>query len=167
MPSGADEQRFLYGKIGTMKSYPVRSFVWTAACLAALAAPLSFGAAADRKQAQAQVLDHAEVPCSNCFFGPSYHYYCFATNDKVLIGYQRTPVFNWKDSSKNYLTRVHSNWAEWTAPGDTLPISYDDKHIWVDRPGGKQVRMLQTYSRDVFMNNDRCRIPLKAQAQAH
>ena len=50
------------------------------------------------------------------------------------------------------------------APGQTVPISYDDKHIWVTREDGKQVRLTQTYSRDIF-TNDRCRAAVKAKAQ--
>lgn len=142
-----------------------RPLIWTSVCLAAfIAAPISFGAAAvDRQQAQAQLLDHAEVLCDNCFFGPSYHYFCFAAQDKVLIGYQRTPVLNWRDKSKNYLTRVRSAWMVWAAPGETVPISYDDEHIWVPRPDGKKdVKLIQTYSRDVFLNNDRCENAVRA-----
>src|SRR5271155_5217668 len=115
-----------------MKSYShARFLIGMSVSLAALlAVPASFGAAAERKQVQAQLLDHAELLCDNCFFGPSEYYYCFATDDKVLIAYQRIPVLNWRDTSKNYLTKVHHGWAVWTAPGETLPISYDDKHIW-------------------------------------
>jgi len=64
-------------------------------------APAVFAASADRHTAQAQVLDHAEELCDNCFFGPSYYYYCFAVDKQVLIGYQRTQVLNWEDKSKN------------------------------------------------------------------
>jgi len=158
----------------------VRSVIRTSVCVAALlAAPLSFGAPAGRLQVQAQLLDRAEILCANCFFGPSDYYYCLTTDDKVLIGYQRTPVLNWRDPSKNYLTPVHPVWAAWTAPGQTVPISYDDKHIWVSRADGKQVRGLwghlklaafwitradskqvkltRSSSRDIFTNNDRCR----------
>ena len=165
-----------------MRSYSyVRSVIWTSVCLAAsLAAPVSFGAAADRQQAQAQLLDHAEFLCANCFFGASDYYYCFAADNKVLIGYQKTPVLNWQDKSKNYLTGVHPSWAAWTAPGQTVPISYDDKHIWVSRAEGKQarpdlwahmkalafwasrgnskqVKLTRSSMRDIFTNNDRCR----------
>jgi hypothetical protein len=121
--------------------------------------------AADRPQVQAQLLDHAEVACSNCFFGPSYYYYCFEADNKILIGYQRTPVINWQDQSKNYLTRVHRGWAAWTPSGQTLPISYDDKHIWVTRPEGKLVKLTQTYSRDVFTANNRCQDAVRIQAR--
>src|SRR5271170_8019585 len=118
-----------------MKSYShARFFIGMSVSLAALlAVPASFGAAAERKQVQAQLLDHAELLCDNCFFGPSYYYFCFAADNKVLIAYQRTPVINWEDKSKNYLTRVHRQWAAWAAPGQTVPISYDDKYIWVTR----------------------------------
>jgi len=159
----------------------VRSVIRTSVCVAALlAAPLSFGAPAGRLQVQAQLLDRAEILCANCFFGPSDYYYCLATDDKVLIGYQRTPVLNWRDPSKNYLTPVHPVWAAWTAPGQTVPISYDDKHIWVSRAegqqvrrdlwahmkaiagwvsrsNGKQVKLTRSSLRDIFTNSDQCR----------
>jgi len=159
----------------------IRSVIRTSVCVAAsLAAPVSFGAAAGRQQAQAQLLDHAEFLCANCFFGPSDYYYCFAADNKVLIGYQRTPVLNWQDQSKNYLTTVHAAWAAWTAPGQTVPISYDDKHIWVSRAegqqvrrylwahmkaiagwvsrsNGKQVKLTRSSLRDIFTNSDQCR----------
>ena len=134
-------------------------------CLAVLSiAPFSFGKEPERPQVQAQLLDHAEMPCENCFFGPSFNYFCFAADNKILIGYQRTPVINWRDDSKNYLTRVHRQWIPWAPPGDTLPISYDDKHIWVTRPDGKPVRLIQRYSLDIF-TNDKCRGAVRAKAQ--
>ena len=163
-----------------MNSYSyIRSVIRTSVCVAAsLAAPVSFGAAAGRQEVQAQLLDRAEFPCANCFFGAADYYYCFAADHKVLVGYQRTPVLNWRDKSKNYLTTVHPAWAAWTAPGQTVPISYDDKHIWVNRAkqvrrgfwahlkavafwasraDGKQVRLTQSSMRDIFTNNDQCR----------
>ncbi len=127
-------------------------------CVAALLAALPIvGTAAERRQVQAQLLDHAELLCDNCLFGPSYYYYCFAADNKVLIGYQRTRVLNWEDKSKNYLTKVHKAWTIWTPPGETVPLSYDDTHIWVTRPNGKHVKLTQSYSRDIFTSNDRCR----------
>jgi hypothetical protein len=131
--------------------------------MSALAAPALLGAAAEREQVQAQLLDHAEALCDNCFFGPSYYYYCFAADNKVLIGYQRTQVLNWEDKSKNYLTRAHSAWKVWEAPGETVPLSYDDKHIWVTRPDGKkQVKMHRISSSDIFLNNQQCQDAGKA-----
>ena len=125
--------------------------------MSAVAASAVSGAAAERQQAQAQLLDHAEALCDNCFFGPSYYYYCFAADNKVLIGYQRTQVLNWEDKSKNYLTRVHKAWKVWEAPGETIPLSYDKKHIWVTRPDGKKrVKMHRISSSDIFLNNKQC-----------
>jgi hypothetical protein len=142
------------------------ALIRTSLCVAAaLTAPVSFGAAAERHQAQAQLLDHAELLCDNCIFGPSYYYYCFAADNKILVGYQRTPVLNWEDKSKNYLTKVHHGWDVWTAPGETVPLSYDDKHMWVTRPNGKPVKLIQSYSHDIFLNNDRCRDAVKAKAK--
>jgi hypothetical protein len=133
----------------------IRSLICVPMCVAALlTAQSSF--AADRPQVQAQLLDHAEVTCANCFFGPSNQYYCFEADNKVVIGYQRTRVTNWQDESKNYLTKVHRGWTAWIPPSQALPISYDEKHIWITRPGGKPVKLTQTYSRDVFTGNNRC-----------
>ena len=147
-----------------MKSHSYfRFLVRKCVCAAVfLAATVSFGA--DRQQAQAQVLDHAELLCDNCFFGPSDYFYCFSVDDKILIGYQRTSVLNWRDTSKNYLTKVHPGWTVWTPPGQTLPISFDDKYIWVTRPDGKTVKLTQTYSRDIFTGNDRCREAVRAKS---
>ncbi len=131
---------------------------------ALLAAPAIFGAAPVRPQVQARLLDHAELLCDNCFFGPSYYYYCFEADSKVLIGYQRTNVLNWEDKSKNYLTKAHKAWTVWTPSGDTLPLSYDEAHIWVTRPDGKVVKLTQSYSRDVFITNDRCREAVRTKA---
>jgi hypothetical protein len=139
------------------------SLIRTSVCVASwwAAAPGFFGAEPDRQQVQAQLLDHAELLCANCFFGVSDYYYCFAADNKVLIGHQRTRVVNWGDESKNYLTKFHGGWTAWTAPGQTVPISYDDKNIWVSRHDGKQVRLTQIYSRDIFTDS-RCRGAVKA-----
>ena len=137
----------------------------SACVLSLLAATAIFGAAADRPQVQAQLLDHAELLCDNCFFGPSYYYYCFEADSKILVGYQRTRVLNWEDKSKNYLTKVHKGWTVWSPPGETVPISYDDTHIWVDGPNGKPVKLTQSYSRDVFTTNDRCREAVRTKAK--
>lgn len=134
-----------------------RMLVRISVCAATLlAAPATFGAAA-RPQVEARVLDRAELLCDNCFFGPSYYYYCFEADNKILVGYQRTRVMNWEDKSKNYLTKVHKAWTVWAPPGETLPISYDAAHIWVTGRNGKQLKLTQSYSKDVFITNDRCR----------
>jgi hypothetical protein len=143
-------------------------------------APMSFGAAAPRQQAEARLLDQAAFLCSNCFFGPSTYYYCFEAGDEILIGYQRTPVLNWQDKTKNYLTSVHSTWTAWKPPGQTVPVSYDAKHIWLRRPDAgaaghgvtadlkavgkwlsrddsKEVKLTRSSKSDIFINQPRCR----------
>ena len=148
-----------------MQLHPrVRSLIgWFVCVVASLIAPASFAAGPERVHAQARVLDHAELPCVNCFFGTGDYYYCFASGNQVLLAYQRTRVFNWTDGSKNYLTKVHKGWTTWTPPGQTVPISYDHEHVWVTRGDGKQVKLTQKYSRDIF-TNDRCRKAIKAEA---
>ena len=143
-----------------------------------LAVSCAFGADAPPQQATAQVIDHAEFLCDNCFFGPSHYYYCLAAGNKILVGYQKTPVLDWRDKSKNYLTPAHPGWESWSATGAAVPISYDSKHIWVDRaPGaepkgfgghvkaaakwlgrwhGEKVRLTQSAKRDMF-HDERCR----------
>ena len=159
----------------------IRSVTRTAMCVAAsLAAAVSSGSAADRQQTQAQLLDRAEFLCANCFFGASDHYYCFAADNQILVAYQRTPVVNWRDKSKNYLTAVHPSWAAWTAPGQTVTIRYDRRHIRVARPkdgqaaGGfwahlkgaafwatrgdsQEVTLRRSGLRDIFTNSEACR----------
>jgi hypothetical protein len=155
----------------------LRIYVFVAALLVA---HVSIGVAADRQQAEARLLDQAAFLCSNCFFGPSTYYYCFEVGSQILVGYQRTPVLNWQDESKNYLTSIHSTWTAWKASGQTIPISYDAKHLWVRRPdaepashgvGGdlkaagkwlsrdnsKEVRLTRSSKRDIFTNEPRCR----------
>jgi hypothetical protein len=111
----------------------------------------------DLVQAQAQILDHAEFLCDNCFFGASDYFFCFAADNKILVAYQKTPVLNWEDPSKNYLAKVYHTWAPWANPGATVPISYDDKYIWVYRANGKKVKLHRSSVRDIFTNNAQCR----------
>ena len=107
-----------------MKSpFNIDSFVRMSVCVCALlAGPAVFGAANDRPPVQARLLDHADLLCDNCFFGPSYYYYCFEADNKVRIGYQRTRVLNWEDKSKNHLTKVHKAWTVWTPPGISVTV---------------------------------------------
>jgi hypothetical protein len=159
----------------------IGSLLRTLTCLVgSLVVAVSCGAAAARQQAEARLVDHAELLCSNCFFGPSNYFYCFAVDNQILIGRQRVPVLNWQDNSKNYLTPVHGSWEAWMAPGQTVPITYDDKHIWVDRAerkpskagfwapvkgaaawirraDAKQVKLIRSSPRDIFTNDQRCR----------
>jgi hypothetical protein len=123
-------------------------------------------AAPDPPEVQAQVLDHNQYLCSNCFFGSSEYYYCFKTPDKVLIAYQKAHTFNWKDPKRNDLAKVHKTWAEWVPPGSgTVPIRYDDKFVWVTRPNGKTLKLTQDYSTDIFVNNAQCRSAVHKKAE--
>jgi len=149
-----------------------------AVCL--VAAPVCFAADHPQTQAQAQLLDHAEFLCDNCFFGASKYYYCFAADNKILIGYQKTPVFNYADDSKNYLTGIRPSWTAWSAPGQTVPVGYSEKHIWLTRPSpekplhgfwshlkgggiwasrgqGKKVKLTRSSMSDIFIHDARCR----------
>lgn len=158
-----------------------------AVCVAAaLAAPFAFGADAGPAKTQAVLLDHAEFPCANCFFGVSDRYYCFAADNKVLIGHYRVPVLNWKDDSKNYLTSVHGGWADWSASGRAVPIRYNDRNIWMPRPEkeikhgfgasvkaalvwiarakSKEVKLARSSPRDIFIKNEQCRGTDKAKS---
>jgi hypothetical protein len=119
----------------------------------------------DKLQVQAQLLDHNEYLCSNCFFGASTYYYCFEADKKILIGYQKIPTINWKDSASNDLTKVRKSWTPLTAEGQSVPLRYDDKYIWVDRPGGKAVRLKQDYTTDIFVNNSQCRGAVKKKSE--
>jgi hypothetical protein len=134
-------------------------FIFFALVVAALAAT------PDKPQVQGQLLDHNEYLCSNCFFGASTYYYCFEADKKILIGYQKIPTMNWKDSASNDLTKVRKSWAPLTAGGQSVPLRYDDKYIWVDRPGGKAVRLKQDYNTDIFVNNSQCRSAVKKKSE--
>lgn len=161
------------------------SLVLTAVFSLSAVAPAGFAASApSRNQAQAQLLDHAEFRCSDCFFGASKYYYCFQADNKILIGYQKTPTLNYTNQSKNYLTQIRPAWAAWIAEDQTVPITYDDKYIWIARPParkphgfwaglkgdmihlshgeGKQVRLKRSEMRDIFINDGRCHAPAAA-----
>jgi hypothetical protein len=121
----------------------------------------SLAATPDKPRVPGQLLDHNEYLCSNCFFGASTYYYCFEADKKILIGYQKIPTLNWKDEASNDLTKAHKSWAPWTADGQTVPLRYDDKYIWVTRTDGKTVRLKQDYTTDIFVNNSQCRGAVK------
>jgi hypothetical protein len=141
-----------------------------------------------RTEAQAQVIDQAEFPCSDCFFGASKHFYCFAAGKDILLAYQKTPAINFMNSSKNYLEPARPAWAAWKPGAAAVPVTYDQKHIWLTRGDlrtasgflaglkgvaiwatrgqGKKVKLSRTSISDVFMNDNRCHVassPVKAQ----
>jgi hypothetical protein len=115
----------------------------------------------DTPPVEAQLLDHNEYLCSNCFFGASTYYYCFEAGDKILIGYQKIPTLNWKDPASNDLTKVHKSWVPWTSEGQAVPLRFDDKNIWLTGPNGKPVKLKQDYTTDIFVNNSQCRAAVK------
>ncbi len=149
--------------------------------IVAVVAPFSFAKEPVPPPVEAKLLDRAELLCDNCFFGANDFYYCFEADNKILVGLQRVPVVNWWDPQKNYITKAHPAWTVWAPPGETVPISYDAKHIWVNRPeplpgatqagplhvifkAGKQVKLIQSYSRDVFTENARCHDAVRAKS---
>jgi hypothetical protein len=125
------------------------------------AAQLASAATADKPQVQGQLLDKNEYLCDNCLFGSSSYYYCIEADNKILIGYQKVPAINWKDPASNDLTKVHKSWEPWTSEGQTIPLRYDDKYIWLTRSDGKQVRLKQDYTTDIFINSQQCRAAVK------
>jgi hypothetical protein len=125
----------------------------------------SLAATPDRPQVQAQLLDHNEYLCSNCFFGASTYYYCFEDDKKILIGYQKIPTLNWKDPASNDLTKVRKSWTPLTGESKDIPLRYDDKHIWLTGPTGKTVKLTQDYTTDIFINNSQCRSAVKKKSE--
>lgn len=118
-------------------------------------------AAPEKPAVQAQLLDSNQYLCSNCFFGASTYYYCFEAGNKVLIGYEKVPTLNWHDPASNDLVKVHKNFRPLSTQGQTVQLRYDNKHIWVERPGAKAVRLKQDYNTDIFVNNAQCRAAVK------
>ena len=114
-----------------------------------LLAPAAFGAA-DKAQAQAVMLDHNAFACSNCLFGISDYYFCFDVNNRILIGHDKVRTQTWMKSPKDLMER-----------GKTVPVRFDDKHIWVTRADGKELKLTQDYTKKIFMQSDRCQRAVK------
>jgi hypothetical protein len=120
-------------------------------CLAiALAVPASFGATDDKTQAHAVMLDHNEFPCSNCLFGISDYYFCFEASNKILIGHHKVRTQTWMKNPTDLMER-----------GKTLPVRFDDKHLWVTRANGKELKLTQDYTKKIFLQSDRCQRAVK------
>lgn len=124
------------------------------------AVPVLFGATAERKEAQAQILEQASFPCPNCFFGNAYYFFCFAADNQILLAQDRVPTMNYSDSQKNFLGKVHKSWKRPTPSGESLTIQYDTKHVWMPRADGKLIRLKREDSHDVF-TNPQCRAAVK------
>jgi hypothetical protein len=132
----------------------------------AFSIPLAFGGAPDKPTVQGKLLDQNTYPCENCFFGASTYYFCFEADNKILIGYEKIPTMNWRDSQANWLTRVHKSWKPLATEGDasgaqTFPLRYDEKDIWITRPEGKPIKLKQDYATDIFINSQACRAAVK------
>ena len=140
----------------TMKSFPVRI-----AAVAVLALQAGFAAAPELPKVAAQLIEHQEYLCSNCFFGASDYYYCFKADNRILIGHQKVPTLNFQDRNKNYFTKVRESWTNWKG-GDSVSLKYDDKYIWLPNPNGKKdIRLTQDYERDIFVAGGQCRAAVK------
>jgi len=127
-------------------------FIPVPICLAlVLMAPVSFGKTEVHGQTvQATVLDHNEFPCENCLFGMADYYVCFDANSKVLIGHEKLRTQTRKHAPADLMER-----------GKTVPISCDDQYIWVPQPKGKDVRLIQDYTKKIFLESDRCQSAVK------
>jgi hypothetical protein len=126
----------------------------------------AFAAAPTAPQVQAQLLDENEFACANCFFGATTYYFCFADGNKILIGREKIPTMNWIDPDKNWLTKVHKSWQpaiskDNAAGNPTVPLRYDEKYIWLTGPNGKQMKLTQDYTTDIFINNQKCRAAIQ------
>jgi hypothetical protein len=100
---------------------------------------------------EAVLLDRAEYMCKNCLFGNSDYYFCFDANSKILIGHEKIRTQTRKKAPDNLLeTR-----------GNKVPIRFDDKYIWIPGPNGKEQKLTQDYSRDLFMFNAACQAATK------
>jgi hypothetical protein len=95
---------------------------------------------------EAVLLDHAEYICNNCLFGNSDYYFCFDVNSKILIGHEKIRTQMRKKAPDNLLeTR-----------GNKVPIRFDDKYIWIPGPNGKEQKLTQDYTRNLFTFNAAC-----------
>lgn len=138
------------------------AFVRGLSALMLAAATSSFAAAPELPKVEAQLLEHGEYLCSNCFFGTSDYYYCFKADNRILIGRQRIPTLNFQDRQKNYFTKYRKSWTSWKPNGDSVSLKYDEKYVWL--PGGegmKDIRLTQDYERDIFVAGGQCRAAVK------
>jgi hypothetical protein len=121
----------------------VLGFVLTFACA-------TVAGAADKKemppQTQAILLDHSEYLCNNCLFGNSDYYFCFDVNSKIVIGHEKIRTQTWMKAPEALLS----------ARGQTVPIRFDDKYIWIPGPKGKEQRLTQDYTKKLFTFSDVC-----------
>lgn len=142
-----------------MKSSVILSLFILAVSVPALSAAENKG-----QETQAQILEQANFDCANCFFGAGDYYFCFEANNKVMLAHDKVYMFNWTDPSKNYFGKVYSRWKIPNPSGQSVTIQYNDRHVWMPRADGKQVRLTLDYSRDIFTDS-RCRAAVKKPAE--
>jgi len=130
------------------------------------ASPVLLAAPAERKQAQARIVEQASFPCANCFFGNTYYFFCFEADNQILLAQDKIPTMNYSDASRNFLGKVHKSWRNPVPSSQPLTISYDDKHLWMTRADGKEIRLKLENSRDVF-TNPKCRAAVKKSGDSH
>jgi hypothetical protein len=118
----------------------------------AAAIGIAYAAPADQKQAQARIVEEEKYGCPNCFFGGSDYFFCFEADNQILVAHDKIPTLNWTDPNKNYLVKLHKSWKAPAPSGDSIKIQYDDKHVWIPRDDGKQIRMSREVDHNPFTN---------------
>ena len=91
-------------------------------------------------------LSQAEYMCNNCLFGNSDYYFCFDANSKILVGHEKIRTQMRKKAPDNLLEKR----------GGKVPIRFDDKYIWIPGPNGKEHKLTQDYTRNLFTFNAVC-----------
>ena len=112
--------------------------------------------ASDKKGNQeARYLDDAVYePChGDCApFNIAYFYFCLETRDRILIGQKHAWKWEYNPAQMHPLR------------GKTVSLRYDDKYIWLIRTDGKEMKLKQDYSMDVF-RDQRCKDVIHAPIQ--
>jgi len=132
-----------------MRSITLRMLLLAAV---ALAVPYSFGAAVKPSgpTLQATILDHNEYTCENCLFGMSDYYFCFDAGQKIVIGHEKVRTQMRKKNPLDLMQR-----------GKTVAVRFDDKYIWVTEPNGKEMRLMQDYTKKIFLDSSRCQAAVR------
>jgi hypothetical protein len=78
-------------------------------------------------------------------------------DNKTLIAHDKIPTFNWRDPNRNYLGKYIGPWKGPNPSGQSVKIEYDDEHVWMPRADGKELKLKQSYTRDIFSQNQQCR----------
>jgi len=75
------------------------------------------------------------------------YYFCFDVNSKILIGHEKIRTQTWMKAPQNLLGER----------GQTVPIRYDDRYIWIPGPKGKKTSASRRdYSKKLFTFSDAC-----------